>query len=261
MIDPVEDRNPKSIWTGDSLENQKQESSLQYSGDNRDLHLGQPVKSLAAAETKPAESSGQAARLDSPFRLIQSYASDDSSGEDGEPSREELKTVGGSLSHKAGAMSSHENMDSKSHLASEAGISESAEVRPENILIKDLENPQAVQSGRSGGVEGSSSADSFQGKKANKDHCVIEKEDEDHVSSALRVDEFGRLVKEGGSDSESDNAYHTRRRGKRDRSRSRSASERRKRRSPRRRKDRRSRSRRYLSSLIFNIVSLLLGIM
>lgn len=261
VVDPVEHQNPQSIWTGDSLEKQKRESSPQYSGDSTDLNLGQPTKSLAVAETKTARSSGQAARLDSPFRLIQSYASDDSSEEDAKPSGEERKTVEGSLSHKAGAMSSLENMDSKDHLISQAGIGESAEVCPENVLTKDLENSEAVQSGfqesmttasflgkfevsdRSGKAEGSSPADSFQEKKANENHGVIEKEDKDHVSSALRVDEFGRLVKEGGSDSESDDAYHTRRRGKRDRSHSRSPSDRRKRRSPRRRKDRRSRSR------------------
>ncbi|XP_011623975.1 uncharacterized protein LOC18435787 isoform X1 [Amborella trichopoda] len=67
------------------------------------------------------------------------------------------------------------------------------------------------------------------------------------ATSALVVDEFGRLVREGASDSESDGLSN--RRGKRGRSRSRSRSRspqenwrRRRSRSPRRRRDKRSRS-------------------
>ncbi|KAK9684461.1 hypothetical protein RND81_10G211900 [Saponaria officinalis] len=77
---------------------------------------------------------------------------------------------------------------------------------------------------------------------ASKD---IERKDKKSTSAALKVDEFGRLAKEGASDSESDDTQHVRHRGRRDRSRSRSRSpsDRKRRRSPRRRKGRRSRSR------------------
>lgn len=75
------------------------------------------------------------------------------------------------------------------------------------------------------------------------------KKDAMSVSTKVKVDKFGRLIREGASDSDSDGSpRYTGRRGKRDRSRSRSRSphdRRRRRRSPRRRKERHGRSRRY----------------
>lgn len=72
----------------------------------------------------------------------------------------------------------------------------------------------------------------------------VQKEDS---NAKLEVDEFGRMMKKGGGESDSDD-YNRRRskRGRRSWSRSRSPYERR-RRSPRRRRENRSRSRRYLS--------------
>lgn len=65
-------------------------------------------------------------------------------------------------------------------------------------------------------------------------------------STEPKVDEFGRLVRKGTSDSESDDLRYSRTRGKRARSRSRSRSPQgRRKRSPRRRREKRSRSRRY----------------
>lgn len=67
-------------------------------------------------------------------------------------------------------------------------------------------------------------------------------------SSPIKIDEFGRLVREGGSDSDSDDLHYRRRhksRRSRNSSESRSPVDRRRgRRSPRRRRERRSRSRR-----------------
>ncbi|KAF8399611.1 hypothetical protein HHK36_015480 [Tetracentron sinense] len=74
----------------------------------------------------------------------------------------------------------------------------------------------------------------------------FQKEGAKKASTPLKVDEFGRLVREGASDSDSDELHYTGRRGKRGRSwsRSRSPQDRRKRsRSPWRRKEKRSRSR------------------
>lgn len=68
-------------------------------------------------------------------------------------------------------------------------------------------------------------------------------------SCPVKIDEFGRLVREGGSDSDSDDSHYPRRRKSRrtrNSSDSRSPVDRRRgRRSPRRRRERRSRSRRY----------------
>jgi len=74
------------------------------------------------------------------------------------------------------------------------------------------------------------------------------REDAKDKSPTRKVDEFGRLVREGVSDSDSDaSRRYKRRHGKRGRSRSRIRSpyDRRRRKSPRKRKDRRDRSRRY----------------
>ncbi|KAJ4961322.1 hypothetical protein NE237_021232 [Protea cynaroides] len=76
----------------------------------------------------------------------------------------------------------------------------------------------------------------------------LQNEDAKQRPTHLKVDEFGRLVREGASDSDSDGPRHSVRRGKRGRSRSRSRSpqdrrRRRRSRSPWRRKERWSRSR------------------
>lgn len=234
-VNSAEDRNPESVLTGDLLEIENQENMLQNSRDSLDVNFGQPVKSQAVVDAKHEECSDQAASIDSPFRLLQNYASDDSSEDDGQPSNEEVKAV---------RVSPHKPVV----------------VRPEDVLKKDLDNSEAVKTGfqesltkasslgksevddRTGTVEPSSPNDSFQEKYASEreNRGVPQKEGKGNVASAVKIDEFGRLIKKGASDSESDDAYHSRRRGKRERSRSRSRSpsDRRRRRSPRRRKDR-----------------------
>lgn len=74
----------------------------------------------------------------------------------------------------------------------------------------------------------------------------LPREDVKNTSGFLKIDEFGRLAREGSSDSDSgDSPRYTRRRGKREKSWSRSPSPYDRRRwSPRRRKDKRGRSRR-----------------
>ncbi|XP_019199965.1 PREDICTED: serine/arginine repetitive matrix protein 2-like isoform X2 [Ipomoea nil] len=73
----------------------------------------------------------------------------------------------------------------------------------------------------------------------------LPREDVKNTSGVLKIDEFGRLAREGSSDSDSgDSPRYTRRRGKREKSWSRSRSPYDRRRwSPRRRKDKRGRSR------------------
>lgn len=71
--------------------------------------------------------------------------------------------------------------------------------------------------------------------------------------SQLKVDEFGRLVREGASDSDSDDSHYIRRHDRRGCSRSQSRSPLGRRRSPRRRREKRSRSHRYSSFFFFPI--------
>lgn len=152
----------------------------------------------------------------SPFRLLQDYASDRSSDDEAHVEEAIPSTVGPSVEV-------HSRID-------DAATKDNygADLRPKSL---------------SGLAKESEPVDASVGKK----------EVTGSVSTKLKVDEFGRLIKEGASESDSDGSpRYTRRRGKRDRSRSRSRSphNRRRKRSPWRRKDRRGRSRRYFFQLI-----------
>lgn len=145
----------------------------------------------------------------SPFRLLQDYASDRSSDDEAHVEEAIPSTVGPSVEV-------HSRID-------DAATKDNygADLRPKSL---------------SGLAKESEPVDASVGKK----------EVTGSVSTKLKVDEFGRLIKEGASESDSDGSpRYTRRRGKRDRSRSRSRSphNRRRKRSPWRRKDRRGRSR------------------
>uniref|UniRef100_A0A803M0Q3 C3H1-type domain-containing protein n=1 Tax=Chenopodium quinoa TaxID=63459 RepID=A0A803M0Q3_CHEQI len=233
----VEDVEPEPVLAGDVYEPQMQENDndLQCSrGNSLALKSSASVKIKTSAEIKPEKLGSQPTDIHSPFRLIQNYASDDSS-DDGKLSRENVKVIADSLHGKSGALSSrydleHGNVNSKSSKRPETGLDQS-------VTTYDR-------------VEGSNPNTAFHGKYVSSLKNA-EKEDKKSTPTAVKVDEFGRLVKEGGSESESEDAHHIRRRGRRDRSRnhsrSRSPSDRRRkrspRRSPRRRKERRSRSR------------------
>lgn len=276
----VEDFEPGTVLTGDMLEIQKQENELLYTRDSTlALNLSPSVKLQSDAEKKPEQSCIQADKIDSPIRLIQNYASDDSSDDDGVPFHEEAKTMADSPPHKSGSTSSHEDMvycnkNSRSGTVSESGLAESVRACNESVLTKDLDDSDAVLSGvqdkvheasspgknvhdRTDRDEATSPDTAIEGKYASESSVFdttstckeIEKEQKKNTSTELKVDEFGRLVKQGASESESDDSRHMKRRGRRGRSRShsRSPSDRRRRGSPRwssrRRKDRRSRSR------------------
>ncbi|KNA12306.1 hypothetical protein SOVF_127100 isoform A [Spinacia oleracea] len=274
----VDDGEPKTILSGDICEPQKQENEndLQFSrGSSPALKSSPSVQFQASAETKPENLGDQPTDIHNPFRLIQNYASDDSSDDNGEPCRENAKTVVASPPGKSGALSSHDDMEHgnmilKSGVTPETGLDQSVTVCLESVLTKDRHDLQSIKDDlqeksttasrrnyeidcRDGRAEGSNPNASLHGKHVLGSTGIdpvspckdIEKEDKKITQTAVKVDEFGRLVKEGASDSESEDSRHLRRR--RDRSRSRSPTDRRRRRSPRRsprrRKERRSRSR------------------
>ncbi|KAL2935424.1 Zinc finger CCCH domain-containing protein 55 [Bienertia sinuspersici] len=277
----TEDVEPEPVSTEDLCERQKHENEkdLQYLRDNSPAPKVSPtVKVQAGTDTKLEISSGQPTGIHSPFRLIQNYASEDSSDDAGEPCHEHVKAMAVSSIGKTGASSSHDdvehgNMNVKSSITSETGFAQSTTDCLEGLAEKEIDDLQLIQGGqqdlpteaspakyeyddRDGAAEGSNQNSVLYGKYASGSSAVdsvstckdVDNDDKRNSPAGVKVDEFGRLVKDGASESESDDAHHLRRRGRRDRSRSRSRSpsDKRKRRSPRRsprRRERRSRSR------------------
>ncbi|TXG51620.1 hypothetical protein EZV62_024144 [Acer yangbiense] len=207
----------------------------------------------------------------SPFRLLQDYASDESSEDDDDVHLEYATPSKDSSSIAVRAISLHR--DTECNLKTEAakglnetGLSVSLEagnvprdsgtevketattsivsattdddVNDKNIAsISHATSPQAIP--KKDALGGACFEASLKGK--------FEKENEEKgmksASDSLKVDKFGRLVREGASDSDSDDLRHNGRQSKRGRSRSRSPLNRRRRRSPWKRREKRSRSR------------------
>ncbi|KAL5815727.1 hypothetical protein ACOSQ4_026368 [Xanthoceras sorbifolium] len=228
-------------------------------------------KASAAVEHYDSDENPQLVKGGSPFRLLQDYASDESS-EDNEdvhikfvPSKDSssvavgatslhrdtecnLKTeaaskglseAGLSVSLKAGNVPQDSEMDVKeTATASIASVTADDHVVNKNhASISDATSPQAIQ--KKDDLGGACFEASLNGK--------FEKEKEEKgvksASDSRKVDKFGRLVREGASDSDSDDPLYNGRQSKRSRSRSRSPLDRRRRRSPWKRREKRSRSR------------------
>ncbi|XP_076903771.1 uncharacterized protein LOC143558915 [Bidens hawaiensis] len=169
----------------------------------------------------------------SPFRLIQGYASDDNSENDNDPHFENVSPVAVSPQDKEHSTLPVHVVEGSLNIISKVS---------EPSLEKKLEN--RTDDGASIKQNNRSEGDGTSGPK----NSGGQKEDN---NAKLKTDEFGRVLKRGGSDSDSDD-YSARRRVKRGRSRSRSRSpyERRRSRSPYgrwrrspRRRDKRSPSR------------------
>jgi hypothetical protein len=245
--------------------------------------------------------SGELSKGGSPFRLLQHhYASDDSSGKDDELHCEDGSVLKLSPSVTAGPMNSHggtgcnleTNVESKGSCRtgkgferlSESGMPYRAQEIPSDAQkeVKDT-GTASISSGTtdehvdcnhdnqvpishsasheavwvkddmySAGVDVSKSSMS-----QNKNNEKKEKLE----STPSKVDEFGRLVREDATDSDSDDSHYTRRRNNRGRSRSRSRSpldrRRRRRRSPWKRRERRSRSPRYSVHFVYILINII----
>lgn len=261
--------------------------------------LIRPSKTFAAAETIPTDKCfGEPIKGGSPFRLLQGYASDDSSENDDKPHHEDGCPV--TLSPSITPLAINSNRDSgynlgtdvvsKGFYRTEKGFglhSESSIVHkaPEvtsdsQKVVKDTgtvsissgttdehvdydhENQVAISHAASreallekddlGGTGIDVSKSAMSQKKNKEKNMKLE-------STPLKVDEFGRLVKDDATDSDTDDSRHTRRRSKRGRSRSRSQSpiDRGRRSRPRKRRERRSRSRRYFVHFIYNLITVI----
>nr|KYP49533.1 Zinc finger CCCH domain-containing protein 55 [Cajanus cajan] len=174
--------------------------------------------------TIPDRDHGLLIRSGSPIRLLQDYASDDTSDNENEGNAADVNVFTVSGGADTGASAAH--IDSGSYMETDirSKISSSAQ--------KGL-----------GPLSRTSRDDS------EISPHLLQESKETLEPNVLKVDEFGRHLREGLTDSDSDDSRYqrTRRIKKRDRSRSHSRSpdrrSRRNRRSPRRRKDKRNRSR------------------
>ncbi|GLT25183.1 hypothetical protein SLA2020_003280 [Shorea laevis] len=235
-----------------------------------------PSRALTAAESINSEMcSSPLVKCGSPFRLLQDYASDESLENDSEPCVNIVKPlVVSSLAaaglHRDFSFSSKKDTRSKNLTegadslvtCSDLSISDKApEVLKGSEEIKgtmisseigcigdNCRNKKSVNHGASletsqkeDAVAGTSLEVGCSGKFSKEDDT--EEKIAKPAPSQLKVDEFGRLVREGASDSDSDDSHYIRRHGRRGRSRSRSRSPLgRRRRSLRRRREKRSRS-------------------
>lgn len=214
----------------------------------------------------------------SPFRLIQDYASDENSESDEASHNKDDHFVAISPSTPAYSKTSDKDTDHLTILGSkgsfqvqwshvpphessmpESGaqfLSESPkqvfDANEANVRKTGNEQSSNNQQNQIGTSTGSKSLDAMnRNVDVPQDTDKLQKEnDAEKVSlgpSPVKIDEFGRLVREGGSDSDSEDSHYTRRhknRRYRNSSESRSPVDRRRgRRSPRRRRERRSRSR------------------
>ncbi|KAI3673342.1 hypothetical protein L6452_39459 [Arctium lappa] len=249
--------------------------SLDSKAEHHNITLYQEMNQSGAsnaAEVKSSEVPGEIIRGTSPFRLIQGYASDDSSENDSEPHLENISPGAVSLQIKEGttgldalqtATESKDSSELDKGLGSlsvpvvEGSLNTSKFPEP-STRTEDLEEKtgsylvreQVEQDGNGRYSQtfvdgGASIMDFKQNNRLEDDDTAGSKNGgalKEDRNAKLEVDEFGRMVKAGASDSDSDD--YTRRRGKRGRSRSRSRSPiGRRRRSPWRRRENRSRSR------------------
>ncbi|KAI5445352.1 hypothetical protein KIW84_013545 [Lathyrus oleraceus] len=241
--------------------------------------------------TDPNRDSEQLMRIDSPIRLLQNYASDETSDNEDDGCTEDANNVF-TVSTGADSCVPDAFKDSKSNLETGIGLKSpsytqkatgllskssqnNSEISPCLVQVPDVTGKRSVSRISDGcvapnlenqvSVNFSSSIEALQGEDRLGDNGLdidssksgpaeqnCEKETSKFEPTVLKVDEFGRHIKEGASDSGSDESRsrRTKRINKRDRSRSHSRSRspidrrsRRRRRSPRRRKDKRSLSR------------------
>ncbi|KAL2479237.1 uncharacterized protein Fot_48251 [Forsythia ovata] len=244
-------------------------------------YFSQPNAPVASAEGGSEKLSGQMTGGASPFRLLQGYASDDSVENEGEnrignviPVAISPSIIDGFTGSETGKgcnfgfelnpKSLPEDNKLFGQVPSSAACSlllpsKSPIKSPRIMMEADTsfatgENEGSIDRsyGNQESVKDGNSCETLQPKGswtnfdvASLESGSLQKPDTKSSSTKLNVDEFGRLVREGASDSDtSDSQDYTRRRSRRGRNRSRSRSPRdRRRRSPRRRNERRGRSR------------------
>lgn len=208
--------------------------------------------SVAAEGLNSEGKSSQLMKCGSPFRLLQDYVSDDISENDDEhpeyvsPLKDSLAVVGAAGLH----INARLNASPKAANFLEGSGREVKEIAMAPISSGTTDEHVNDEHRNQASTSHAESPPDIQKKHALAVASVDGKllNDEKGVKSAsnsLKVDEFGRLIKEGASESDSDDSRYDGRQFRRGRSHSRSPPDRRSWRSPRRRRDKRSRSRRY----------------
>ncbi|KAH0660723.1 hypothetical protein KY290_030496 [Solanum tuberosum] len=185
----------------------------------------------------------------SPFRLIQGYASDDSLDNDSENCLENLDRL--TVPPPSEVVTIIPKTDTgKSPISSVKPSNSVAKDDPESFGALKFEDSIDHSNGNRLSLKSDTAPEGLRSENVldvnDNDSFDMLREDAKDKSPTRKVDEFGRLVREGVSDSDSDaSRRYKRRHGKRGRSRSRIRSpyDRRRRKSPRKRKDRRDRSR------------------
>lgn len=208
-------------------------------------NISQPIVPVASAEGGSERLSGQITGGASPFRLLQGYASDDSAENDSENHKESPVTTSPSINVEF----TSSDIDKGCNFGSKLSFHSLPEVdttgKAKGSTDRSYGNQKSVKDGYSSEIlQPKDSSINFD-VDAGLGSGSLQKADTKSSATKLNVDEFGRLVREGDSDSDiSDSPRYTRRHSRRGRNRSRSHSPNdRRRRSPRRRIERRDRSR------------------
>lgn len=212
----------------------------------------------------PIKSADEFKKSPSPIRLLQDYASDDSSQHDNKPPLDDVvpNTEGpvnlpspelafekspepvGPRSLPSSPSKDQELLLKSQSTAAEANLASTDAVNAEFCFegsnkYKEF-NKSVVSPEVMGGKEVLQVVEEAAPGERN---AKFQKVDVQDTSTHQKVDEFGRMVRDVASDSDSDDSYRIHSHGKRGRSRSRSPRDRRRSRwSPRRRRERRSRS-------------------
>lgn len=260
------------------------DSNLEISSVFPHEDLGQSDSSAVTAVNSSVMVPSELIKGTSPFRLLQDYASDDSSENEDKPCLEDVHPATVSTPVKVAAAELDEEMGSDFEMdLGSKGLSESEkEFRPfsesavtfsPNVsskplessieldrLVKETDPPSIAATGKAEQLVENSDANQESVDRGVSHNALQQKNELDggisnvplesgksqkegakSTSTQLKVDEFGRLVREG--DSDSDDLRYDKRRGKRDRSWSRSPSPHDRTRNSRRRREKRSRSR------------------
>ncbi|XP_022728743.1 uncharacterized protein LOC111284284 isoform X2 [Durio zibethinus] len=229
------------------------------------VKLAVPTEQALGTSLENSNASDQLAKGGSPFRLLQGYASDDNSAKDVETGIENTNvSFGAKLGGDAG--SSLENPSSSSQIGKGFGplsLSSMPCAVVSSEVVEDTITTSIINGNEHAGnkhVHQVYANHAASGEVLHKENVIVgasvdsvkfskeHRQEEENVTlgSQHKVDKFGRLVRNGASDSDSDDLHYTgrRRRGRtRSRSRSHSPPDRRKRRSPWRRREKRSLSR------------------
>lgn len=251
----------------------EEETSVSFLED-----LSQQNKSAAAVGIGTGNLLCELIKIASPFRLLQGYDSDNSLEGDDKPRLEDRSPLKASPSTASAVSSLRGFIGSNSQTRSDVayGMSESNVACSRSMPLNALEFcPESQRTtaeisitsfatvvtkeifGNNGGNEGnmdnaaslealqqSAVLDGVHESTSGRGKSQSRKEDAKSASTLRKVDEYGRLVRKGARESDSDESHNTGRHGRRRRSWSRSPSRHGRRRSPWRRREKRSWSRR-----------------